>query len=167
MPKQQLHPFDFPPEELEVMKKLFPEHKPVPEGMPKNTENKNKGIPTFELINELKKRINVPDRAFLRMIGQLDRKNDKKITWNEFLNFLTNEGTRRETVNDAQLYGYGIKRLAKKGRHHLRVVDQFRGPEKLAEYYIDGMVLIKLKNIKLLLNLFENKEAKLYDLRSL
>jgi len=57
--------------------------------------------------------------------------------------------------------------LAKKGRHHLRVVDQFRGPEKLAEYYIDGMVLIKLKNIKLLLNLFENKEAKLYDLRSL
>lgn len=29
------------------------------------------------------------------------------------------------------------------------------------------MVFIKLKNIKLLLNLFENKEAKLYDLRSL
>jgi len=69
LPKQQLHPFDFPPEQLEVMKKLFPEHKPVPEGMPRNTENKNKGIPTFELINELKKRINVPDRAFLRMIG--------------------------------------------------------------------------------------------------
>lgn len=54
------------------------------------------------------------------------------------------------------------------GRHSLKVVDQYHGgPEKIAEYYIDGMVFIKLKNIKLLLNLFENKEAKLYDLRSL
>jgi len=89
------------------------------------------------------------------------------VTWNEFLNFLTNEGTRRETVNDAQLYGYGVKRLKKQGRYHLRTVNQYAGPDKLAEYYIDGMVLIKLKNIKLLLNIFENKEAKLYDLRTL
>ena len=28
------------------------------------------------------------------------------------------------------------------------------------------MVLIKMKNVRLLLNLYENKEAKLYDLRS-
>ena len=28
------------------------------------------------------------------------------------------------------------------------------------------MVLIKIKNIRLLLNLFDNKEAKLFDLRS-
>ena len=47
------------------------------------------------------------------------------------------------------------------------MVDQYRGPEKLAEYYIDGMVLIKLKSQRLLLNLFENKEAKLFDLRTL
>ena len=167
LPKQKLHPFDFPPEELEKMKKLFPEHKPIPEGMPKNTENKNKGIATYELINELKKRINIPEQAYLRIVGQLDRKNDKKVTWNEFLNFLTNEGTRRETVNDAMLYGYGIKLLSKKGRHHLRTVDQFNGPEKLAEYYINGQVLIKKRNIKLLLNLFDNKEAKLFDLRSM
>ena len=83
------------------------------------------------------------------------------------MNFLTNEGIRRETVNDAQLYGYGVKRLTKHGKYHLRTVDAFQGgPEKLAEYYIDGMVLIKIKNIRLLLNLFENKEAKLYDLRT-
>ena len=101
------------------------------------------------------------------MVGRFDRKNDGKVTWNEFLNFLTIEGSRRETVNDALLYGYGVKRLKQKGRFHLRLVDQYRGPEKLAEYYIDGMVLIKLKSTKLMLNIFENKEAKLFDLRSM
>lgn len=107
------------------------------------------------------------DLSFQRMINKLDRKNFAKVTWTEFLNFTLNEGIRRETVNDAQLYGYGVKRLTKTGQHHLRTVDQYKGPEKIAEYYIDGMVFIKLKNIRLLLNLFENKEAKLYDLRSL
>lgn len=83
------------------------------------------------------------------------------------MNFLTNEGIRRETVNDAQLYGYGVKRLKKHGKYHLRTVDQYHsGPEKLAEHYIDGMVLIKIKNIRLLLNLFDNKEAKMFDLRT-
>jgi hypothetical protein len=61
------------------------------------------------------------ESKFLRMINQLDRKNEFKVTWNEFLNFLTNEGIRRETVNDAQLYGYGVKRLSKLGQHHLRI----------------------------------------------
>ncbi len=64
-----LHPFDFPAEELEKMKMLFPEHKKVPEGMTKNISNKNKGIATYELINELKKRINIPERAYLRIVG--------------------------------------------------------------------------------------------------
>ena len=88
------------------------------------------------------------------------------MTWTEFLNFLTHEGVRRERVNDANLYGYGVKRLSHKGRFNLRLVDQYNGPEKLAEYYIDGMVLIRLKSSRLLLNLFENKEAKLFDLRT-
>ena len=107
------------------------------------------------------------DRQFQRMINKLDRKNSAKVTWTEFLNFTLNEGVRRETVNDAQLYGYGVKRLTKEGIHRLRTVDQYKGPEKIAEYYIDCMVFIKIGSIKLLLNLFENKEAKLYDLRSM
>ena len=74
-------------------------------------------------MNELKSRINIDEKAFLTMIGQLDRKNDNKVTWHEFLNFLTNEGVRRETVNDANLYGYGVKRLSYQGRHNLRLVD--------------------------------------------
>lgn len=105
------------------MKKLFPEFKPIPEHMPQNRSVKSNGIPIIELIAELKNRIKTDERKFLRMIAQLDRKSDTKVTWTEFLNFLTNEGTRRETVNDAQLYGYGVKRLKQEGRHHLRVVD--------------------------------------------
>ena len=161
-----MHPFDFAPEELEELKKLFPEFKPIPEHLPQNRPKNTHGISIQELVTELQQRIKIDDRAFHRMINQCDRKNDNKVTWNEFLNFLTNEGTRRETVNDAQLYGYGVKRLKKHGRHHLRTVNQYEGPDKLAEHYIDGMVLIKIKNIRLLLNLFENKEAKLFDLRT-
>ncbi len=41
-----LHPFDFPADELEKMKMLFPEHKFVPKGMIKSISNKNKGIAT-------------------------------------------------------------------------------------------------------------------------
>ena len=47
LPKQKLHPFDFPPEELEKMKVLFPEHKPIPPGMPKNAASKNQGITIY------------------------------------------------------------------------------------------------------------------------
>ena len=117
-------------------------------------------------MNELKSRIKLDEKSFLTMVGRLDRKNDNKVTWDEFLDFLTSEGVRRETVNDANLYGYGVKRLSFSGRHNLRIVDAFNGPEKLAEHYIDGMVLIKLKSARLVLNLFENKEAKLFDLRT-
>ena len=152
---------------MEELKKLFPEFKPIPEHLPQNRPTKNAGITKEDLAAELQRRINIDEQQLRRLINQCDRKNDNKITWNEFLNFLTNEGIRRETVNDAQLYGYGVKRLTKHGKYHLRTVDAFQGgPEKLAEYYIDGMVLIKIKNIRLLLNLFENKEAKLFDLRT-
>ena len=55
--------------------------------------------------------------------------------------------------------------MNKFGRYQLSKIDKYRGPEKIVEYYIDGMVLIKIANAKLLLNIFENKEAKLFDLR--
>ena len=44
-------------------------------------------------------------------MDKLDHRNDEKITWSEFLTFLENEGMRREIVNDAQLYGMGVKRF--------------------------------------------------------
>ena len=70
LPKQRLHPFDFAPEELEQMKALFPEFKPLPEGVPKNSQPKNNGIPIGELVEELQRRIkDIKERAFVRMIG--------------------------------------------------------------------------------------------------
>jgi hypothetical protein len=42
------------------------------------------------------------------------------ITWSEFLAFLENEGDRREVVNDAQLYGIGVKRLQEGDTHFLK-----------------------------------------------
>ncbi len=50
LPKQRLHPFDFAPEEIEEMKKLFPEFKPLPEGMLVARPNKNQGIPILDLV---------------------------------------------------------------------------------------------------------------------
>ena len=79
----------------------------------------------------LAEKINIDQSAMSRLILSLDHRNTDKVSWNEFLNFLTNEGIRRETVNDAQLYGFGVKRLEKKHVH--RLIE----PDKAVEYYIE------------------------------
>ena len=48
------------------------------------------------------------------LIDKLDHRNSDKITWPEFLKFLDHEGLKREMVNDAQLYGIGVKRIKEK-----------------------------------------------------
>ena len=48
------------------------------------------------------------------LMEKLDHKNSDKITWSEFLKFLDHEGLKREMVNDAQLYGIGVKRMKEK-----------------------------------------------------
>jgi Ca2+-binding EF-hand superfamily protein len=48
------------------------------------------------------------------LMEKLDHKNSERITWQEFLKFLDHEGMKREVVNDAQLYGIGVKRLKEK-----------------------------------------------------
>lgn len=53
------------------------------------------------------------------IIAKFDHKSHSRITWTEFLAFLQNEGLRREAVNDAQLYGFGVKRLLEKARFKL------------------------------------------------
>ena len=35
------------------------------------------------------------------LVERLDRLNTSKIRWDEFLNFLDNEGVKREIINDA------------------------------------------------------------------
>lgn len=48
------------------------------------------------------------------LMEKLDHRNSDKITWAEFLKFLDHEGMKREMVNDAQLYGIGVKRMKEK-----------------------------------------------------
>ena len=36
-----------------------------------------------------------------RIMSKLDHKAETQVTWTEFLTYLTNEGKRREVVNDA------------------------------------------------------------------
>ena len=54
------------------------------------------------------------------LIEKLDRKNEQQINWQEFLKFLDHEGLRREMVNEALLYGMGVKRLQKTIRKSLK-----------------------------------------------
>ena len=75
---------------------------------------------------------------------------------------------KREIVNDAQLYGIGVKRMKEKQRVHLKPADK---PNQI-EHYIDCCVFINFgKNFKYLLALFENSqggytEAKIFDAKT-
>ena len=110
LPKQKLHPFDFTHEELTEIKRHFPEFKPRKRSG-KSTVSRWDGIQVEELMRILSEKIKIDKPSMARLISSLDHRNSDKVSWNEFLNFLTNEGIRRETVNDAQLYGFGVKRL--------------------------------------------------------
>jgi hypothetical protein len=92
---------------------------------------------------------------------KLDHKHSERITWQEFLKFLDHEGMKREVVNDAQLYGIGVKRLKEKQRINLKLT-----PNQI-EYYIDCCVYINFgKNFKFFLALFENNQAKIFDAKT-
>lgn len=64
-------------------------------------------------------------------------------------------------VNDAQLYGIGVKRMKEKQRINLKET-----PNQI-EYYIDCCVYINLgSNFKYLFTLFENNAAKVFDAKT-
>ena len=97
------------------------------------------------------------------IIAKFDHKQKEKITWTEFLMFLQNEGLKRQQVNDAQLYGLGVKRLVEKDKFKL-----VRGNEqnlKATEYYIDQLVYMKFEKVQLVLAVFENNQVLVYDSR--
>ena len=72
------------------------------------------------------------DERLDRIVSKIDHKCDDKLNWNEFLNFLMNEGMTREVVAEAQIYGFGVKRLNLKERYSLKQTE-----DKVAEHYID------------------------------
>jgi hypothetical protein len=90
------------------------------------------------------------------IIAKLDHKASSRITWTEFLGFLQNEGLRREAVNDAQLYGFGVKRLVEKDRFKLLRTNEQQASAKTTEYYIEQLTYMQLDNKALILAVFEN-----------
>jgi hypothetical protein len=53
----------------------------------------------------------IASKAVDEIISRIDRQYSERVMWAEFLNSLTEEGKIREIVADAQLYGFGVKRL--------------------------------------------------------
>lgn len=90
------------------------------------------------------------------LIEKLDRKSESRITWTEFLTYLQHEGMRRETVGDAQLYGFGIKRLVEKERYKLLRTKEQQENSKVTEYFIDQLMYISMDKVKILFAVFEN-----------
>jgi hypothetical protein len=59
-------------------------------------------------------------------------------------------------VNDAQLYGFGVKRIEWKERIKLTGTKEKPVSDKAVEYYIEKLVLIQSDKFQLLLTIFEN-----------
>lgn len=101
--------------------------------------------------------LNAEGKLLQNIIEKLDHKNIDKviykwhnfqITWSEFLHFLEDEGQKREIVNDAQIYGVGIKRLEDGPRIKVRqfhLLISYREEKNLVEYYIDNLCFIQFK----------------------
>ncbi len=115
---RKLHPFDFTGEDLAEIKQLFPEFRAKRSST--RASNKVSGMAVIELKRKLKEKISLDPSNLEKLIDKLDHRNQEKITWSEFLTFLENEGQRREVVNDAQLYGIGVKRLLEGDTYFLR-----------------------------------------------
>lgn len=153
--QKKLHPFDFNGEDLAEVKKLFPEFRS--KRATNRSSQKVDGLPVGELRKKLKEKIQLEGKALQKLIDKLDHRNDDKITWSEFLTFLENEGVRREVVNDAQLYGIGVKRLKEGDTVFLREKD------KTIDYYVDQLCFVNHKRFRFLVALFENNVAKVFD----
>jgi hypothetical protein len=98
-------------------------------------------------------------------VAKLDHKAATKVSWTEFLSFLQNEGLMRELVNDAGLYGFGVKRLVEKERYKLARTNDPTLNAKAVEYYIEQLVFLRLQKVNLMLAIFENNQARVFDSR--
>ena len=117
-------------------------------------------MPIVDLRKKLKEKMGVGEstdkgKLLAKLVEKLDHRCGDRITWSEFLSFLENEGHRREIVNDAQIYGMGVKRLSCSSPTLLK--------PSSTDYYIDCLCYTPFKQFRLLLALFENNDAKVMD----
>jgi Ca2+-binding EF-hand superfamily protein len=151
-----MHPFDLSPEEIAELKEEFPEFQKKKTESSQQRGQKNMGLTIEKLKQLLREKIKVTDEQMEVIISKFDHKSESKITWTEFLSFLSSEGQRREIVNDAQLYGFGVKRIEFKERIKLTGTKDKPVSDKAVEYYIEKLVLIQSDKFQLLLTIFEN-----------
>lgn len=59
-------------------------------------------------------------------------------------------------MNDAQLYGFGVKRIEFKERIKLTGTKEKPVNDKAVEYYAEKLVMIQSDKFQLLLTIFEN-----------
>ena len=159
---QRFHPFDLSQEDLDQIKHHFPEFFQRNANSNGKASSK-KGIEIAELKRLLEHKIQISPEKMHAIIEKFDHKAKDRVTWTEFLQYLTIEGMRREVVNDAQLYGLGVKRFIQKDRHRLLRTQEQTENQKVTEYFLEHLVYLKVAKVNLLLAIFENNQARLYD----
>lgn len=150
---KRVHPFDLKPVELAEIKKLFPEFLQSR----KTSEHKLIGLEIGVLREALDNKLKLSTEMIEKIISKINRRSDGTVYWNEFLNSLTDEGNVREIVADAQLYGFGVKRFAKKQAYSLKADD------KIAEYYIHKMAVVYFEQMPFVIAFTEDQKVKVYE----
>lgn len=113
------------------------------------------GIP--KLFDFLSSKLNVSKDKLNKLIEKIDHKNKNKITWTEFLLFMNKESEKREIINDANIYGCGIKRFSEGSR----LKPYSNGVP--VNYSIDLFLIMPLDSTSIYLMIFENNVVGLYQ----
>lgn len=131
--------------------------------MRKANDQKIKGLEIGKLREALVNKIPVSNEMLDKIISQIDRKSDGTVFWNEFLDSLTQEGKIRETIADAYIFGFGVKRLQYKDSFSLKA-SEF---DKTAEHCIHQLVLIQNDTNPLIIGFFEDQKVKCFDAQTM
>lgn len=131
--------------------------------MRKANDQKMKGLEIGKLRQALANKIPVSNEMLDKIISQIDRKSDGTVFWNEFLDSLTQEGKIRETIADAYIFGFGVKRLQYKDSFSLKASEL----DKTAEHCIHQLVLVQNDTTPIIIGFFEDQKVKCFDAQTM
>ena len=95
-------------------------------------------------------KLSIDSEKVKNTIQKIDHENKRKITWIEFLQFMNKESEKREIINDANIYGCGVKRFQEGDR--LKTISS--GIQ--ISYNIESIMLMPLESNMVYLLIFEN-----------
>jgi hypothetical protein len=116
-------------------------------------------MPIERLKEVLQAKLGIPPSLVDKIINKIDRRSYEKVYWSEFLDSLTDEGRVREIVQDADIYGFGVKRLHFKDTRSLKV----QGEDTLAEYYVHKLVVVNFESMPLIVTFTDDQKVQVYD----